>query len=94
MSRILRLLVVLFRDYRPLRFFSLISLAFFLAGSVAGFYPVHEYFLTHLVERFPLAILAAALMNLSLFSLLTGVMLESSLRGSREAYQIEIRKFR
>jgi len=33
-------------------------------------------------------------MNLSLFSLLTGVMLQSSLRHRRESYQIELRRFR
>ena len=64
------------------------------AGLTAGFLPVREYFQTHLVGRFPLAILAAALMNLALFSLLTGVMLESGLRHRREAWQIQLRNFR
>jgi glycosyltransferase involved in cell wall biosynthesis len=93
-TRILRLIVVLFRDYRPLLFFSLVALLFFVAGAWAGAYPVREYALTHRVGRFPLAILAAALMTLSLFSLLTGVMLESGLRRAREACQIQLRNFR
>jgi glycosyltransferase involved in cell wall biosynthesis len=92
--RILRLILVLFRDYRPFEFFALVSVLFFAAGLAAGFLPVVEYFRTHLVGRFPLAILAAALMNLSLFSLLTGVMLESGLRHRREAWQIQLRNFR
>jgi glycosyltransferase involved in cell wall biosynthesis len=92
--RILRLMIVLFRDYRPFFFFGLLALFFFIAGATAGALPVHEYFTTRLIGRFPLAILAAALMNLSLFSLLTGIMLQSALRHRREAYQIEIRKFR
>jgi glycosyltransferase involved in cell wall biosynthesis len=92
--RIVRLLFVLFRDYRPLFFFGLISLFFFIMGAVAGALPIHEYFTTHLIGRFPLAILAAALMNLALFCLLTGVMLQSALRHRREAYQVELRKFR
>lgn len=92
--RILRLILVLFRDYRPLLFFSLAALLFFVAGAWAGAYPVREYLLTHRVGRFPLAILAAGLMNLSLFSLLTGVMLESGLRRVREACQIQLRNFR
>jgi glycosyltransferase involved in cell wall biosynthesis len=92
--RILRLILVLFRDYRPFEFFGLVSAIFFMAGLTAGFLPVREYFQTHLVGRFPLAILAAALMNLALFSLLTGVMLESGLRHRREAWQIQLRNFR
>jgi glycosyltransferase involved in cell wall biosynthesis len=92
--RILRLILVLFRDYRPFEFFALVSAFFFIAGLAAGYLPVREYFQTHLVGRFPLAILAAALMNLALFSLLTGVMLESGLRHRREAWQIQLRNFR
>lgn len=92
--RILRLLVVLFRDYRPLLFFGTISLLFFLAALAAGSLPVYEYITTHMVGRFPLAILAAGLMNLSLFTLLTGVMLESGLRHRRESYQIALRNYR
>ncbi|MEO8055869.1 MAG: glycosyltransferase family 2 protein [Acidobacteriota bacterium] len=92
--RILRLIVVLFRDYRPFEFFAMVSALFFTAGLAAGYLPVREYFQTHLVGRFPLAILAAALMNLALFSLLTGVMLESGLRHRREEWQIKLRNFR
>lgn len=91
--RILRLLFVLFRDYRPLAFFGSLSFAFFAAGLLAGSLPIYEYIQTRWVGRFPLAVLAAALMNLSLFSLLTGVMLQSSLRHRRESYQVELRRY-
>ena len=92
--RILRLILVLFRDYRPFEFFAIVSGLFFGAGLAAGYLPVREYVETHLVGRFPLAILAAALMNLALFSLLTGIMLESGLRHRREEWQIRLRNFR
>ena len=92
--RILRLLVVLFRDYRPLLFFGAIALVLFIGGLAAGSLPIYEYVTTRMVGRFPLAILAAGLMNLSLFTLLTGLMLESSLRHRRESYQITLRNYR
>ena len=65
-----------------------------MAGLAAGSLPVYEYYRTRIVGRFPLAILAAGLMNLSLFTLLTGVMLQSALRHRREACQIDLRRFR
>ena len=92
--RILRLLFVLVRDYRPLLFFGAVACVFFLAGLAAGSLPVYEYYRTRLVGRFPLAILAASLMNLSLFTLLTGVMLESGLRHRRESYQVALRNYK
>ena len=91
--RILRLLVVLFRDYRPLLCFGVIAFALFLTGLAAGSLPIYEYATTRMVGRFPLAILAAGLMNLSLFTLLTGIMLQSGLRHRRESYQITLRNF-
>jgi glycosyltransferase involved in cell wall biosynthesis len=92
--RILRLLFVLSRDYRPLLFFGVIASIFFLAGIAAGSVPIYEYYQTRLVGHFPRAILAAGLMNLSLFTLLTGVMLESGLRHRRESYQVTLRNYK
>jgi glycosyltransferase involved in cell wall biosynthesis len=92
--RILRLLFVLSRDYRPFLFFGTVAFMFFVAGLTAGSLPINEYYKTRLVGRFPLAILAAGLMNLSLFTLLTGVMLESGLRHRRESYQIRLRNYK
>ncbi len=92
--RILRLLVVLFRDYRPFAFFGTMGATIATFGLIAGSLPVIEYFHTGLVNRLPLAVLAASLMTLSIFVGLAGVLLEANLRYHREAYHIQIRKFR
>ena len=92
--RILRLLVVLFRDYRPLAFFGTIGAIVATAGLAAGSAPVFEYFHTGLVNRLPLAVLAASLMTLSILIGLIGLLLQANLRYHREAYHIQIRKFR
>ncbi len=92
-SRILRLLVVLLRDYRPLTFFGGIATLVAVSGLSAGSLPVVEYFHTGLVSRLPLAVLAASLMTLSVIISLVGVLLEANLRYHREAYHIQLRKF-
>ena len=92
--RILRLLVVLFRDYRPFAFFGTIGMAMAGTGLAAGSAPIIEYFRTGLVNRLPLAVLAASLMTLSILIGLVGLLLEANLRYHREAYHIQIRKFR
>jgi glycosyltransferase involved in cell wall biosynthesis len=92
--RILRLLVVLFRDYRPLAFFGTIGAIVATTGLTAGSVPVFEYFHTGLVNRLPLAVLAASLMTLSILIALIGLLLEANLRYHREAYHIQLRKFR
>jgi hypothetical protein len=92
--RILRLLVVLFRDYRPLAFFGTIGAIIAATGLAAGSVPIVEYLHTGLVNRLPLAVLAASLMTLSILIGLVGVVLEANLRYHREAYHIQLRKFR
>jgi glycosyltransferase involved in cell wall biosynthesis len=91
---ILRLLVVLFRDYRPFAFFGTISALIAATGLAAGSAPIVEYFRTGFVGRLPLAVLAASLMTLSILIGLVGVLLEANLRYHREAYHIQLRKFR
>lgn len=93
-GRILRLLLVLFRDYRPLAFFGTLSALSAAFGLAAGSLPVIEYFRTGLVNRLPLAVLAASLMILSMLIGLVGLLLEANLRYHREAYHIQLRKFR
>lgn len=92
--RILRLLAVLFRDYRPLAFFGTLAGISSVLGLVAGSVPIAEYFQTGLVNHLPLAVLAASLMTLSILIGLVGLLLEVNLRYHREAYHIQIRKFR
>jgi len=92
--RIIRLMIVLVRDYRPVLFFGGLAALFLVAGLAAGSLPIYEYMMTRMVGRFPLAILAASLMNLALFTFLTGIMLESGLRHRRESYEVTLRNFR
>ena len=91
---ILRLLAVLFRDYRPFAFFGTISALIAATGLTVGSVPITEYFHTGLVNRVPLAVLAASLMTLSILIGLVGVVLEANLRYHREAYHIQLRKYR
>jgi glycosyltransferase involved in cell wall biosynthesis len=91
--RILRLFLVLFRDYRPLAFFGNLATAAAFLGLAAGSLPIAEYFRTGLVHRLPLAVLAASLITLAIITGLAGLLLEANLRYHREAYHIQLRKF-
>lgn len=82
--RILRMTASLYRDERPLSFFGMFAIAFAAAGLVLGGSVVVEYMETHLVPRFPTAILATGLMLLSFLSLACGLILHNVARGQRE----------
>ena len=82
--RILRTIVVLVKEERPLLLFSVASIALAIAGFGLGLPVVSEFMRTGLVPRFPTAILATGLILLSFLSLTCGLILDSVTRGRRE----------
>jgi glycosyltransferase involved in cell wall biosynthesis len=82
--RILRVIVHLVKEERPLQFFSVIF-ALLAAVSIALGVPVVMQFLaTGLVGRLPTAVLATGLMILAFLSLFCGLVLDTVTRGRRE----------
>lgn len=81
---VLGTMVKLFVVERPLYFYGSASLLLFVLGLALGVPVVIEWLETSMVPRFPTAILASAIMLLSAFSLLAGVILDTVSRGRRE----------
>ena len=77
--RVLLRLFLILKSYKPLTFFGIIAILLFLLGLAAGSLPVYDYVTdpNHFVHRVPSAILAAALVMLSFFSLGLGLILNS-----------------
>ncbi|HEY4210558.1 MAG TPA: glycosyltransferase family 2 protein [Steroidobacteraceae bacterium] len=82
--RILRLIVVLYKNERPLRFFSGIAAALSAIALFLGMPIVLTFIETGLVPRQPTAILATGLVLLSALSFVTGLILDTVTRGRRE----------
>jgi hypothetical protein len=82
--RILRTIVVLMKDERPLQFFAVAGLALLLLGVGFGVPVVFEFLRTGLVPRLPTAVLAMGLVLLSFLSLVCGLVLDSVARGRKE----------
>ncbi len=82
--RILRLIIQLLRDQRPLPFFSLAAIGLLITGLSLGFPIVITFLKTGLVPRLPTAIVSASMVALSFLSLACGLILDSVARGRRE----------
>ena len=81
---ILRSIVLLFKDYKPLFFFSLISLVLGAACVVVGSAPIMDYVHYRYVLHVPRAILAAGLAVLAAVSMTAGVILDTIAKYHRE----------
>jgi glycosyltransferase involved in cell wall biosynthesis len=82
--RILQLILVLYKNERPLQFFSAIAAALCAVALGLGIPLIITFLHTGLVPRQPTAILATGLMLLSALSLVTGLVLDTVTRGRRE----------
>ena len=88
--KVIAMIGTLFKDYRPLKFFSLIALIFAIIGLILGVPVIAEFAQTGLVPRFPTAILAAAFMFLCGLSLATGFILDSVAKVERKEWELKV----
>ena len=82
--KIVRLILVLYKNERPLRFFAFIAGVFIVSALALGIPLVITFIKTGLVPRQPTAILATGLVLLSALSLVSGLILDTVTRGRRE----------
>lgn len=87
--RILLCIFDLFRTYRPLPFFSILAMCFFVMGLCSGYQPILEFAKEGYVYAVPRAVLAAALMNLSFICLGFGFLLSNHIRCHFQSLQVQ-----
>ncbi len=86
--RVLRMIFLLFRDYRPMTFFGLLGGLFALVG-MGAFLPVlAEYFKTGLVPRFPTLIASVGLLTVAVLLWMVGLILSVINKKHRQLYEL------
>ncbi len=88
--KVIRMVGSLFKNYRPLKFFSLVALVFLVIGLAFGVPVIIEFLHTGLVERFPTAMLATAFVFLCFLSLATGMILDTVAKVDRKHWELEV----
>ena len=82
--KILRLILILYKNERPLQFFSIIAASLMGVALALGIPLVVTFIETGLVYRQPTAVLATGLVLLSALSFVAGLVLDTVTRGRRE----------
>lgn len=85
-SRVIKTIFIIFKDYRPLLFFSMVALFFLLISLCSGYVVVDEFVKTRYITHVPLAIFASGTMILAIISFVTGIILDSVNRRFDELY--------
>lgn len=86
--RILATIVTLYRIERPLLFFGAIGTLFAAAGVILGVPLAFTYMQTHLVPRFPTAILITGLVIIAALCVFAGLILDTVVHGRREVRRL------
>ncbi len=85
---VLRTIVLIFKDYYPLRFFGLLSVLSLLLATGLGAIPIGDFLMTGKVTHPSSAVLSAALAIISVVFLIAGLILDTINRRQRENYQL------
>ncbi|MFH1011409.1 MAG: glycosyltransferase family 2 protein [bacterium] len=85
---ILKAIFLIFKEYKPLVFFSLLSAISFVLGLVVGWFPISDYLTTRYVSHVPFAILATALEILAVLFLGIGLILNTITRFHMESHEL------
>ena len=86
--RILRKSMRIFKELRPLRFFTMLAGALTAVALLLGARVFYDYFETGLVPRFPTAIAAAAIAIVAVVCLTAGIILDTVGRARREVRRL------
>lgn len=88
--KVLKMIFSLFKDYKPLGFFSLIALVFFVIGLCFGIPVIAEFASTGLVPKLPTAIVAVAFCGLAALMLVCGLILDTVVKGHRRDWELKV----
>lgn len=88
--KVLKMIFNLFKDYKPLLFFSIVSVVMFVLGLLVGIPVITEFARTGLINKMPSAILATGFMILAALSFVSGFILDTIVRQHRMQYELNV----
>lgn len=91
--KVLRTIVTLFKEYRPLRFFGWMAVLLAVVGIVMVIPVLVDYFQTGLVMRFPTLFVSLFLLLAALQSLFTGLCLDVMVEKDRKQNELRLIAF-
>lgn len=88
--KVLKMIFNLFKDYKPLLFFSLVTLVLFVFGLIFGIPVISEFARTGMITKMPSAILATGFMILAALSFVSGFILDTIVRQNKMQYELKV----
>ena len=91
--KVIKTIIKMLKDYKPLKFFLSIAIIFFVLGLIIGIPVIYEYILARYITKVPSAVLSTGLMIFSVIIAQCGVILDTVVKDDKEKYEIELNKY-
>ncbi len=83
----------MFKNYKPLQFFTVIAMIFGLIGLIIGIPVIVEFIKTSYIKKVPSAILATGLITLAVIIEQCGVILHTVVKNHKEDYELNLLRY-
>ena len=87
-AKVLKMILTLFKEYRPMLFFGLLSTLFLVFSLLLGIPVLIEFFKTGLVPRIPTLIVSAIFLVITLLLWITGIILQVIVKKHKQLYEL------
>ena len=91
--KVVKTIGVMFKDYKPLRFFSIIALVLLILGLIIGIPVIAEFVKTQYVSKVPSAILATGFVMLAFVVEQCGIILHTTVKKNKELYELNLLRY-
>ena len=92
--KVVKTIVKMFKDYKPLKFFGVIAGILFIIGLAFGIPVIVEFFKTRYITKVTTAVLATGIMILSVIVGQCGVILDTVVKHHRESYELNLLRYK
>lgn len=91
--KVVKTIGTMFKDYKPLKFFSIVALVLLLLGLIIGIPVIVEFAKTEYVSKVPSAILATGFIMLAFVVEQCGIILHTTVKKNRELYELNVLRY-
>lgn len=92
--KVVKTIINMFKDYKPLQFFGIIAILLFLVGIIVGIPVITEFVRTNYITKVPSAILATGLVMISVIIGQCGIILHTIVKQHKENYELNLLRYK
>lgn len=92
--KVCKTIIKMFKNYKPLRFFTIIAVIIFALGLIVGIPVIIEFARTSYITKIPSAVLATGLIILSVIIGQCGVVLDTVVKDNKENYELNLLRYK